>query len=367
MSHIAKSLQNINYGQDIASNIIGAINEQKQKEALNKYIGLMQQSQQQMNQAYQPQRKTVLGFKNSEVPIDTTQRNLTSLNNNQLPVTQAPTSNQMPSYQEQQPVDYNEANRQAINTVMDFINKSLPLQKDLPQGMTQQGLSALEMLRGANQPKPLLSEDIPSGGLRIYRDPVTGEVVRQISNPKEWDKSRVETETNEDGTPKIYNKGGKQYLKEITTDPTGHKSSTFKPVPNAPKTTINNPAPPPDISSNVKDLTNLQKDFQYWDSISKGKAKYYDSNTGSEVKNPDQGFIQSKKQAAWAQVVAETDATANKLNSKYPGFERIYNALFQNSDIKNKKDIDKAIDEDMQGAPKDAIVQMKRLIHARVF
>ncbi len=240
MSHIAKALNNFNYGSNFADNIISAVNQFKQKDALNKYIGLMQQAQQNMNQAYQPQRKTVLGFKNPEMPIaNTTQRNLTSLNNNQLPVTQAPTSNQMPSYQQEQPVDYNEANRQAINTVMDFINKSLPLQKDLPQGMTQQGLSALEMLRGANQPKPHTYKNITPGGMEVELDEFGRPTGNVIQNPKEWDKSRVETETNEDGTPKIYNKGGKQYLKEITTDPTGHKSSTFKPVPNAPKTTIN--------------------------------------------------------------------------------------------------------------------------------
>lgn len=323
---------------------------------------------------------------------------LTAYNNsrnkmNQVGMDQLPVQNNQPiqgntingnqekpiNVQDRQPVQSNfnvlaspEKYREAQDVANNFLSSQLIGALKTP-GVNTGAINALGGLlqneAGQYMPKPHTYRNIAPGAMEIELDEYGRPTGKTIGNPKGYDKSRTYSATDNNGNPVTKTIGGKVYQKWITEYPSEsnlNPTEDWKPVPNGSRTTINNPAPPPDISSNVKDLTNLQKNFEYWDNISKGKSKYYDSVTGKETQ-PDKGFIESQKQAAWDKVLAESDATANRLNSKYPGFERIYNALFQNSDIKNRKDIDKAIDEDMQGAPKDAIVQMKRLIHARVF
>ena len=353
----------------------------------------------------------------------------------------APANEERPiNVQDRQPVQSNynvlaspEKYREAQNIANNFLSEQLIGALKTP-GVNTGAINALGSVlqneASMYEPKPLLSEEVAAGGLRVYRDPITGQVVRTISNPKGYDKEIAYGMNDNNGNPITKVQDGKTYQALQTQYPpeAGMKPTiTWKPVPNAPKTTINAGA---ETRSEKKQAAQTKYDAimnSQWFTKAQLKSQGFNVDgmnydgayvspdnklfyTDQSLKNyalqespeasnqwdkkgfedqlkriTDKGYSrdeaislirghekdgdkidQQGKNKAQDQVVAETDATANKLNSKYPGFERIYNALFQNPNIKNGKDIDKAIDEDMRGAPKDAIDQMKKLIHAIV-
>lgn len=111
---------------------------------------------------------------------------------------------------------------------------------------------------------------------------------------------------------------------------------------------------PMDIS---KELTELEKNWNNLETLRK---------MPDDQKDKDGYTIKDKRRILFGNIKAQTDGLANQINSKYPGFEEIYNLLFLNPGMKAGK-VNDVVEETMKGAPQEAKNWMKKILNKRIF
>ncbi len=242
------------------------------------------------------------------------------------------------------------------------------------------------------KPKEPMYFDLSEGQQKYLFDPETGEKKLIATNPKQ-DKANIEEyERDEQGNYKIYTIEGQKFYNKIKKDSQGRKIGeelTRIPKKGEGGTTINLPETPPDISQQEKDLTKAWDNYDYYNKKSKEIAneiakaqeeynKLLKSGNNDEARKTratidelktEYETIDEQKNIWFTDVKAVTNQTANKLNSQMPGFEKIYNLLFQSPEVKSKDSdkIDELVEREMEGASDDAKRWMKRLLKVRAF
>jgi hypothetical protein len=207
-------------------------------------------------------------------------------------------------------------------------------------------------------------------------------------NPKLSTSNIEEYERDEKGNYKVYTIEGQKYYNKLKKDAQGNQVGeelTRIPKSGEGGTTINLPENPPDISQQEKDLTKSWDNYEYYNKITKelstelakiqeeyktaadevqAKIKIRANEIREQIKTADE-----QKSIWYTDVKGTTNQLANKLNSKMPGFEKIYNLLFQSPEVKsrNAKKIDDMVDREMEGASDDAKRWMKRILKVRAF
>jgi len=201
------------------------------------------------------------------------------------------------------------------------------------------------------RPKPTEWRTLAPGATSEEYDYLGNPTGRKRTNPKEEAAKNPYTKVSRDGYYMIWDdktKGfvktkekapAKEYLtdKQINGDSSSEKDKS-----------------PIDIS---KELIDLESNWNNLQVIRKMPDDQEDSD-GYTTKD--------KREILYGNIKAQTDGLANKINSKYPGFEEIYNLLFQNPKMKAGK-VDEVVEETMKGAPSETKNWMKKILNKRVF
>ena len=129
-----------------------------------------------------------------------------------------------------------------------------------------------------------------------------------------------------------------------------------------------------DISKDISDLEeafgNYNVERENYNKLQEQDKLSKDKRTAKEYDPVDTKTFNDAKRyhdLSWNSVVAKTDGLANKINVRYPGFLSSYKMLYQNPKIKEKKNVDEAVNETMQGAPEEVKIWMKNLLKKRIF
>ena len=274
--------------------------------------------------------------------------------------------------------------------VADFLLKAMsdPDIQGIGNDKIMQGVSVLQMLTKSREPDYQYST-LKAGDELTRFNKKTGKLEVLGTNPKPEKTDNVESyERDDKGNLKVYPQAnGQKAYRIITRNPQGKIiKERFDYLSNFNTDSKDNPAPP-DISKEIENLETLSNDYNYADKL--------DIKSGAKIKIGKRGDVpvtEYKKEVA-DKMKATTDMIANKINHSAPGFEDTYYGLFQNPHIKEaKKELDDArntekpdakeierlkdnlrrtidvqIYNQLQGAPKDSIIWMKKLLHNRIF
>lgn len=109
-----------------------------------------------------------------------------------------------------------------------------------------------------------------------------------------------------------------------------------------------------------KELINLEKD---WNQLETMRTIPSDKEVGNGM------TAKQARELTFGNVKAQTDGLANKINSQYKGFEKIYRQLMQNPDVKtgDPDQIASAVEQYMKGTPTETRTWMKNLLSKRFF
>jgi len=403
---IAKSLRKVDYLSDVGNDLTNLANileinrkKEEQKQFINTVVGLYNKWEQGQDKAKMKSDLKEGGQVTNVLSPDNV-RGMTgekptglNLKTNVPENIQTDLSKQPPMAPETQTREISPQERymKSEENLSEFMKAIVPLimNPDVDQNLMSKtnvlsGLASQETEK--LRPKEPTYFELSPGEKQFKRDEKG--VSEVASNPK-LDTSEIEEyERDENGNYKVYNIEGQKYYNKLKKDAQGKKVGeelTRIPKSGEGGTTINMPENPPDISQQEKDLTKSWDNYEFYDKKTKDlavelKKKQDEYKTASAENqklirarideiNDELGKADEQKNIWFTDVKATTNQTANKLNSKMPGFEKIYNLLFQSPEVKSKdsKKIDKLVEREMEGASDDAKRWMKRLLKARAF
>lgn len=232
----------------------------------------------------------------------------------------------------------------------------------------EQAVNVLSLLidRGANQFAPSFTERVIPEGAIIERLDKHGNLINMTENKK--DISPKEPSDYYIGNDAQGNRIYGYKNPQGNYDYKGEKY-TVKNIDDVRKYKEEKTPSPMDISKELTDLTGNFANYQFLDK----KVK-------NNLESDNIEDIKQNRDLAWNAVTAQTDGLANKINSKYPGFEDYYYDLYQSPKIQQaltdntshrKTKIEKAISEEVEkalkGAPQEAKQWMRKILSMRIF
>jgi len=244
--------------------------EARRRELLGQLANNYEQAQNTINTAYHPRQSLYSGGDHTQEATLPNQKGISDRSQNIANIQpagitqaniQAPKDLNPPEFFNP-PVDYGKAQNVTAMQRLKLMQEGLKMSADNPDVNVSPTVGQydkmLQMNEQANTPakSKYVTEDPTKD---IYQEnPISGqrELVKK-GQPKDT-QAVTNTETDNNGEPKIYSRGGKQFTKEVTQYPNGKTSVKFKALPNAPRGSGEKPFKPLTTTSATKLITDAE-------------------------------------------------------------------------------------------------------------